>query len=298
MKSDSCTGKYTLPDGSDPYNALLLGKSGMMIEPYDEHSFTELKKHYSALIDEKNDASCFILEGMSLAADLRGALIECKKRKKPVFAIIDVDDELLTEAELPADAALIILQSMGLSGFGICTEDEETLIDGMDRLAKIAKIPLLAKLKYGIISAETRAVLEEKGFEIISDENGMMCIPPEENETALLLANEREAFFLEPDTTEISEAIECSEGMEEEIFSLSHEAYDVLKIQLETPEDAITFAEHAHMTSLPVMFSTENEISLMLALMLYQGRALVDSTCELDERTLKKAVEKYGAVIY
>lgn len=298
MKSDSCTGKYTLPDGSDPYNALRLGESGMMIEPYDEHSFTELKKHYSALISSAPDAECFILDGMSLAADLRGALIECKKRKKPAYAIVNVDEELMTSAQLPADAALIILQAMGLSGFGICAPDEETVIYGMDRLARLAKIPLLARLEKGTITEKTRSILEQKGFSVISDENGLMCNPPEENETALLLANERDAFFLEPDTTEISEAIECSEGMEEEILGAAHEAYDVLKIQLDEPEDAITFSEHAHMTTLPVMFSTENEITLMLALMLYQGRALVDSTCELDEKTLKKAVEKYGAVIY
>lgn len=298
MKSDSCTGKYTLPDSSDPYNALRLGESGMMIEPYDEHSFTELKKHYSALIDSAPEVSCYILEGMSLAADLRGALIECKKRKKPVYAIIDVDEELMTSAQLPADAALITLQGMGLSGFGICAPDENTIVYGMDRLAKLAKIPLLAKLNNGQISLETRSHLERKGFTVISDENGLMCSPPEENETALLLANEREAFFLEPDTTEISEAIECSEGMEEEIIGVSHEAYDVLKIQLDEPEDAITFSEHAHMTTLPVMFSTENEVTLMLALMLYQGRALVDSTCSIDEKTLEKAIEKYGAVIY
>lgn len=298
MKSDSCTGKYTLPDGSDPYNALRLGESGMMIEPYDEHSFTELKKHYSALIDSAPDASCFILDGMSLAADLRGALIECKKRKKTVYAVIDVDEELMTSAQLPADAALITLQGMGLSGFGICAPDEDTILYGMDRFARLAKIPLLAKLKKGIISDETRSHLEKKGFAVISDENGLMCIPPEEQETSLLLANEREAFFLEPDTTEISEAIECNEGMEEEILNAAHEANDVLKIQLNEPEDAITFSEHAHMTTLPVMFSTENEITLMLALMLYQGRALVDSTCSLDEKTLEKAVKKYGAVIY
>lgn len=298
MKSDSCTGRYTLPDGSDPYNALRLGESGMMIEPYDEHSFTELKKHYSTLIDSAPEASCYILDRMSLAADLRGALIECKKRKKPVYVVIDVDEELTTSAQLPADAALITLQSMGISGFGFCAPDEDTVIYGMDRLVKIAKIPLLSMLKNGRISDETRSVIEQKGFTVISDENGLMCIPPEEKETSLMLANERDAFFLEPDTTEISEAIECSEGMEEEILSTTHEAFDVLKIQLNEPEDAIMFSEHAHMTTLPVMFSTENEVTLMLALMLYQGRALVDSTCSIDEKTLEKAINKYGAVIY
>ena len=113
-----------------------------------------------------------------------------------------------------------------------------------------------------------------------------------------MLSNEREAFFLEPDTTELSDPIPCEANMDEILCDLSQENFDVLRIEINTPDDAVAFTENAHMATLPVMFTCEDDISVMLALMLYQGRALIDSTCTLDEETLKKATTKYGAVIY
>ena len=52
------------------------------------------------------------------------------------------------------------------------------------------------------------------------------------------------------------------------------------------------------MAVLPVMFSGDDEIAMKLALMLYQGRALIDRESLIDEEELKSAAEKYGAVIY
>ncbi len=276
----------------------VLTASGMMIEPYDEHSFTELKKHYARMIGENPEADIFLLEGMTLPSDLRAALMECRKRGKKVRALLPIGESLQTEAGFPADAALITLQSMGLSAFGLAADTEEILTEGLERIAPITKIPLFLRKNGGTISAQTLKLLAEKGFLPLSNSQAPFFQPQGSEETALLLANERQAFFLEPDTTEISEAIPCSDGMDEVLLTASQESCDVLKIQIDTPDDAIVFAENAHMASLPVMFSSEDGVSLMLALMLYQGRALADKTCGLDEKTLKKAAAKYGAVLY
>ncbi|MCM1335685.1 MAG: hypothetical protein NC084_05200 [Bacteroides sp.] len=258
--------------------AAVLTASGMMIAPYGEYSFTELKAHYAAQIEKNADAERFFFKGMTLLSDLRAALIECKKRGREAVALLAVDDELATEASLPADAALITLQSMGLSAFGLSAASEETLTDAYERLAPIAAIPLfLQKSDGSAIPIALRAI---------------------ERETALLLANEREAFFLESDTTEISEEITADDDMEEAFHAAAESASDVLKIVINTPDDAVAFAEKAPMATLPVMFSGENDTALMLALMLYQGRALIDRTCGIDEETLEKAIGKYGAVLY
>lgn len=281
---------------SVPYleNAAEITPAGIMIEPYGEHSFSELKKHYSQQAEKRHDAPAFMLKNMTLMSDLRAGLLACRKTKKNVYAVIAVDEELLTEGGLPADAALITLQSMGLSAFGISSENEETLIDGMCRLAAFAKIPIFARL--GKAHSDTLA-----SAGITADFYGDYCIcriPESERETALMLANERQAFFLEPDTTEISDSIPCEANMDEILCDASDESYDVLKIEINTPDDAMAFIQDAHMATLPVMFSCEDDISLMLALMLYQGRALIDSECELDEETIEKAAAKYGAVVY
>ena len=290
MNGDGCS-TINVPNLN---NTAVITPCGMMIEPYGEHKFSEIKKEYSAQAEKLSDADTFVLTGMTMLSDLRAALLACKKTGKPVYAVLDIDEELRTTAELPADAALITLQSMGLSGFGIKSADSENIITAIKRLVLFAKIPVFAECNGSAVCE-----LEAAGISVQKD--GDICffeIPEEDKETAIMLANEREAFFLEPDTTELSEPIPCEANMDEILCDLSQESFDVLRIEINTPDDAVAFTENAHMASLPVMFSCEDDISIMLALMLYQGRALIDSTCTLDEETLKKAAVKYGAVIY
>lgn len=290
MNSDGCS-TINVPQLK---NAAVITPCGMMIEPYGEHKFSEIKKEYSTQAEKLQDSPAFILKGMTMLSDLRAALLACRKTGKPVYAVLDIDEELHTAAELPADAALITLQSMGLSGLGIKSDDDENVIAAVKRLVNFAKIPVFAKLgESGLdeIKAAEIDVSETEGWDIFS-------VSDEKKEDAIMLANEREAFFLEPDTTELSEPIACEANMDEILCDLSQESFDVLRIEINSPDDAVAFTENAHMATLPVMFTCEDDISVMLALMLYQGRALIDSTCTLDEETIRKATEKYGAVIY
>ncbi len=284
-------------DGSgipDLINAAELIPCGMMIEPYGEHSFSELKTYYREQLQKYPEASAYVLKNMSLMSDLRAALLSCRKTGKPVYAVLNIDDEQLTSGELPADAALITLQSMGLSGFGIAAENEETIIDAVSRLVHFSKIPIFAE-----ISKNGTEELKKAGVTVFNAEKfSIFDIAEEEKETAVMAASERQAFFLEPDTTEISDAIPCEGNMDEILCDSSQESFDVLKIELNAPDDVMAFIQEAHMATLPVMFSCEDDITVMLALMLYQGRALIDCTCRLEEETLNKAVQKYGAVIY
>lgn len=290
MNSDGCS-TLSVPDLK---KAAVITPCGMMIEPYGEHKFSEIKAEYSAQTEKFPEATAFILKGMVMLSDLRAALLACRKTGKPVFAVLDVDEELRTTAELPADSALITLQSMGLSGFGIKSDDEENVIAGVKRLVHFAKIPVFAQLSETALDEIYAA-----GIDVSEIENYcIFSVPEEEKETAIMLSNEREAFFLEPDTTELSEPVPCEANMDEILCDLSQESFDVLRIEINSPDDAVAFTENAHMATLPVMFTCEDDISVMLALMLYQGRALIDSTCTLDEETIKKATSKYGAVIY
>lgn len=286
MNSDGC-----LPDIR---NSAQITPAGMMIEPYGEHSFSELKKYYSEQVAVMQNSDSFLLTGMTLMSDLRAALLACRKTEKPVYAVINIDEEQRTVNELPADAALITLQSMGLSAFGITAETEDILIDAVCRLVQFARIPVFADL-----SERAVGELKKAGVTAEFKSGYMLCsIPSDEKETALMLANERQAFFLEADTTEISESIPCEANMDETLCDISQEAFDVLKIEINSPDDAMAFIQDAHMATLPVMFSCEDDISLMLALMLYQGRALIDRECTLDAETIEKAIKKYGSVVY
>lgn len=274
-------------------SAAALTGSGMMIEPYGEHSFAELKGFYEDII--KSSASDnFLLCGMSLLADMRAALLTCRKYNKKAAVLINIDEEMQTTAFLPADAALITLQSMGLDAFGIASEDEETVIGCIIRLTRFAKIPLFAEL-----SNEGIDEIRKSGISVtVTEKYCFFSLPDEERETAITLADEHQAFFLEPDTTEISDGIPCDANLDEILSDISEEPVDILKIEINTPDDAMAFISNAHMATLPIMFSCEDDISLLLALMLYQGRALIDSECELEPETVEKAADKYGAILY
>lgn len=290
MNSDGCS-TINVPQLK---NAAVINPCGMMIEPYGEHKFSEIKKEYSAQVERLQDSPSFVLKGMTMLSDLRAALLACRKTGKPVYAVLDIDEELRTTAELPADAALITLQSMGLSGFGIKSDDEENVIAAVKRLVNFAKIPVFAQLGRNAIDDICGAGIDVNEIESWC----IFSVSDEKKEDAIMLANEREAFFLEPDTTELSEPVSCEANMDEILCDLSQESFDVLRIEINSPDDAVAFTENAHMATLPVMFTCEDDISVMLALMLYQGRALIDSTCTLDEETIRKASEKYGAVLY
>lgn len=308
--TDDCLRPITV----DTDNFVIVEPSGKMTIPYGETSFTELKAYYKEKLNETvtDEYGAFMLDRMTMLSDLRAALLECRKYGRPVYVMLDVDEEMLTEHELPADAALIVMQSIGAICFGITADSNETLIGCIRRIKPYAQIPLAVRPKAGTLTDEELTDLLNAGTDVfigLSDECSTRFQniistegykPPEvEYIDSLMLANERSAFFLEHDTTEISEPIECNAGMGEDLIAAcENSGCDVLKIQINSPDDALDFADNAHMATLPVMFSGDDEIAMKLAVMLYQGRALIDGTSLIDYEELKKAAQKYGAVIY
>ena len=130
----------------------------------------------------------------------------------------------------------------------------------------------------------------------------------------IILADTRQAYFLSPETTEISPPLLCSPNMEDDICDAiaesendhddreqDHElytAFDVLLIEVNCADDAVDFCRAADIAERPVMFTSGTEIALKTALMLYQGRAIVDKNCGIQKENLAAIAAKYGAVLY
>ena len=293
-------------------NFTFIGASGEMTIPYGETSFTELKAIYKDRLELLDPERAIMLDGMTMLADLRAAFLESRKYGCPIYILLHVDSEMMTEHELPADAALIVMQSLGAVCFGITADSTETLINGIRKIKPYSKIPLAVRPHSGTFTDDELKELLEAGADVFLDlddecstrfQNIISKVGYKQPEIdyieSLMLANERSAFFLEHDTTEISDPIECNAGMGEDLIAACEQSgCDVLKIQINSPDDALDFADNAHMATLPVMFSGDDEIAMKLAVMLYQGRALIDGTSLIDIGELKKAAQKYGAVIY
>ena len=118
------------------------------------------------------------------------------------------------------------------------------------------------------------------------------------NDDFFVFADYADTFFLEAATTEISEPIRCLPDMEEIISDICKTSCDILRVEINTNDDAIDFARNAHMSSLPVMFLSEDPLALKMALMLYQGIALIDSDTLIPKEELEEICGKYGAVVY
>lgn len=290
-----------------------IGPSGATIEPFGETTFTELISAYDKQIKAlEKGVDLFLIENVTSVWDMRAAVISCKKADKPVLITVATDEDGLTiHHRVPAKTALVMLQEMGIDGFGICCDTAAICIKNINELLPYSKVPLIAKTA---VSAEKEQLTEllslgvdyVGGYEVETVKTLSELVKtkyqlkplPEKEDTSFIFTYDGQIYFLEPDTTEISEAIECLPDMEDTVAEACKQSVDILRVRINTADDAFDFARNAHMATIPVMFTSHNELALRMALMLYQGRALIDSDTSISEEELNEIAEKYGAVIY
>ncbi len=306
-----------------------ISTSGLYIEPYGESTFTELMSVYREQVKALSPyCDMFSIENVPAIWNMRAAVLACKKENKPIMVTMCVDEDGDTDVGTNVLSTLIILQELGINAFGISSTPANITAELIKKIAPYAKIPLIAKpsaeceeengerrrLSADEFSEQLRLCIENGAIIIggsnYSDDNCQQALADlinsdtytiseiEKQDMSLVFADENQVFFLEPDTTEFSPAIECAPDMSEEISDICDESYDILTVAINTPDDAIDFARNMHMSTLPVAFLSDDEISLKMALMLYQGRAIVDGRTLIDEDKLKAIADKYGAVIY
>ncbi len=282
----------------------VIGASMEEVEPFGETSFTELISIYDKQVKVLNQfADFFIIDKIKTMIDLRAALLSCKKTDKPVLVNIVADRFENTEnCAASSLGGLVTAQEMGACGFGFCCDNDENPSEIAAELLKYAKIPLIADLTEktfsdGNIPKEISTVICRSGNPHSFDKTEVTGIV-EHKDDFFIFTHYGNVFFLEADTTEISEPIKCQPNMEEIIYEKCKSSCDILRVEVNSIDDALDFARNSHMSTLPVMFLSENVMALRMALMLYQGTALIDSSTLIPEKELEKMCEKYGAVVY
>lgn len=297
----------------------VIGPSGILTEPFSETSFTELISGYDVQVKALEDfADLYVISDMTAMSDMRAALLSCRKTGKPVFVTVAAA-ESDSENGISPLGGLITAQEMGAAAYGVAygdkrhknghdKKDAEGCAEEIKELSRYAKIPLIAQLTEG--NADMWELPDFSGvkFFFCGEENAELIVKAAEKcgsyrrqeplDDFFVFAHYGNVFFLEPDTTEISEPISCRPDMEEIISEACREACDVLLVEINSTDDAIDFAKNAHMSTLPVMFMSDNLIALKMALMLYQGTALIDSETLIPVEELNKVCKKYGAVVY
>lgn len=293
----------------------VIGPSGIFTDPFSETSFTELISSYNEQVNALKDfVDLYIINNTASMSDMRAALLSCKKTGKPVYVIIRAVDDNSDETDgISALGGLITAQAMGAYAFGIICTDNEEYEETVKELSGYAKIPLIADISahstdfsQSLLSPGVKyfyiehSPFETSCIEQIEKIKNEIYVCPDRSpvDDFFVFTHYGNVFFLEPDTTEISEPISCLPDMEEVISEACKTSCDVLRVEINSTDDAIDFAQNAHMSSLPVMFLSENVLALKMALMLYQGIALIDSGTLIPKNELDEICKKYGAVVY
>ncbi len=255
--------------------------------------------------------SFILLKDFSKLWDMRAGVLAAATAELPVFVLLNVDEEGKTETDTDYIAALITLQSLGASAFGIhCTAGTDDTALLIKKAHPHAEIPLIAAAAFSETELSQLHHLAENGASVFLDLSAQpdrsklqflkaqrIRFDAAEEKDSYAAANFREAFFL-PDFPEFSEPIPCGYDMSDELIDLDDSSADAVYFHLNSTDDASFLAENAAMSYLPFAIHTNDPTTLEAALRYYQGRLIVDSHCDIDEDELHELAAKYGAILY
>lgn len=319
-----------------PHKVLVAGDmspTGQFIKPYGDADFDDLLSIYAEQATALNAAGVdlFLIETMMSIAEARAAILACQPFNKPIYVTFTINERGHTLSGGTPICCLIATQELGINAFGLnCSFGPDSLAPYIRELVTAAHLPVIAKPNAGmpnpllkhvydlspsIMAQEMRGLLDS-GATII----GGCCGTTPEHIAAItemvaqykpdttvnramqtndiLLANERQLFSLDNDRIDFSEMITCEPDMADLFMDIEDDSVDVIMLQIDTVDDAVMFAENAHLAQLPVCFHATSEAALDMALRLYQGRAMVDAHSPLDEPRLHAITKRYGAFLY
>ncbi len=268
-------------------------------------------------------ADLFVIEDMVSLFEARVAVFACKRFGIPVFVTMLTNENGVTPLGTELLPSLICLQELGVSGFGFNCGLNSDYIDLFHKISPYAKIPLIAKVNRSLEDGERKQIdisqsvelLLENGVEIIECGKGITSkqvkeirksidnfdfhrVDFEKYNGQIVMANDKQAFFLSTDSIELSEPISCSVDMSSKILEMNEAFTGSVTVELLNYDDAMFFCQNAHMLTLPVIFKSESKVALESGLLLFSGRAMIDSDCSIDRSELEMLADKYGTIVY
>ena len=128
--------------------------TGQQLFPLGELMFEELVEVYKeqASILDKAGADLFVVETMMSLQECRAAVLAIKEvSDKPVMVTLTYNDDGRTLYGTPPEAAVVVLQSLGVDVIGInCSTGPMEMIEPVKIMAEYATIPILAKPNAGL----------------------------------------------------------------------------------------------------------------------------------------------------
>lgn len=288
-----------------------------------EGRFEDVVDNYKAQVSAlaRAGVDLYLIETMIDMAEARAALLAVKELDpgKPVVVTFYCDEEGRTPSGVDVLAALIVMQGMGVSAFGLNCMPPDELLGQLERLAPYAAVPLVAQpcsrestpeqfaawaRRYAALGVRLFGGCcwtgPEKIAALRTAVDGLALgefLPAERDPDVIPCASEREARFITPDV-DVSEPIECTSDMVEDILEVEENTpVGAIKIEIMEEDDVLVFAEHQYAVEDALCLWSDVPELLEKALRVYQGRAFYDGTGEMEPEDLAPLVEKYGLII-
>lgn len=309
-----------------------LSPTGLFVIPFGEATFEELVDIYRQQARALAEAGVdlFAVETAMTLPEARAAVLAIREvSDKPVFVTFTCDANGKTLSGTDVLAAMIVMQGMGVSAFGLnCSTGPEGMLEQLRRLTPYAQVPLIAKPNAGlpqVVDGRTEYRCPPEEFTALVEELaragvrifGGCCgtteahiaalraavdrvdfsqfAPPPHDPDVIPCATEKEARFITPDV-DVGKTIACSPDLMEDILDAEDEPTGALKIAILEPDDVELFAENQYaITEALCLYSDVPEL-LEQAVRAYHGRAFYDGTGEIDRETLDRLKERYGLV--
>lgn len=290
-------------------------------QPFGETPFLDIVNIYAeqAFALKHGGAELLLVDKMISLSHCRAAILGCKQTGLPVMVVLEVEEDGETHLGCDLVAALIVCQSLGAEAFGFSSHSAkpEQLAEHVEEMLPYNVIPLVVKPDANGMNPEewARSMTElwRSGAVILGGGRGVtpehmaqlakqlkeLNIRPKDlplDTDAIFMAGETEPYFLD-EFFDQSEPVICGFDMADELLALEDDPCDVITVQIDCMEDAWNFAENAHMLHRPVSFLSDSEEALEMALLMYNGRAFVDSRSNIDEEMLCTIARGYGAII-
>lgn len=221
-----------------------------------------------------------------------------------VFVEMPVDEDARTADDSSAMAVMGILQRIGVAGI-VLTGEPMDIDDTIDELAPHANIALGVSGDPG----ELRYMRELANVEFYNasepdDVRRLLELTPpcvrrnkrDADDDYILAPVGMHAHFVDA-TIDISDAVDLEDRFGETLLELEDQWSGALKLEINTPEDVHLLAEGQYMLDRPVCLAAENPKLLEKALCAFDGIALYDGTCELDDETIDYFQHHYGMVV-
>ncbi len=306
-----------------------ISPTGMFLSPLGEASFEELVDIYTeqAAGLENAGVDLFVIETMMTLSDARAAVLAVRSvSEKPIFVTFTCDESGRSLSGTDVTAALVVLQGMGISAFGLnCSTGPEQMLTQLKRLRKFARIPLIAKPNAGmpqIVDGKTvyncppdefTAFVQpmlDAGVAIFGGccgttnehiaalssalKGAKFARPAPEHSDMLPASTEKEPMFL-PTDAKHGKVLSITNEFEDTLADALDSDDVMVAVRLSGWEDIDTFADCQYMINKPLCIVCDDADVLESALRIYQGRALYEGA--LSDEKLLPLCDKYGLII-